>query len=416
MKLVHAADLHLDSPLLGLERYEGVPAEQLRGATRGALENLVDTCLEEEAKVLLLSGDLYDGDWKDYSTGLFFSAQMSRLRAGGVQVALIRGNHDAASQITRRLQLPANVVELPAQKPGTHVFESLGVAVHGQSFGRPHVTEDLASGYPEPVAGLLNIGLLHTALTGRPGHDPYAPCSLETLVNRGYDYWALGHVHQQEVVCEEPWVVFPGNLQGRHARERGAKGAMLLHVEAGRVARLEQLVLDTVRWEHVEVRVAPQDRPDVALELVRHELAQLLDQSDERLLAVRVTVAGAGPALQQLQAHRERWVGQLRADATDLGPIWVEKLLTKTLPELDHSHERQDVVGELVRALRALPKDAPEVEALLGELAPLARQLPRSSRGGGEALGLDQADWVHALLPEAEQLLLGRLLPQEDES
>src|SRR4051812_29910913 len=112
MKFVHAADLHLDSPLRGLDRYEGAPVEQLRGATRRALENLVALCLSEKADFLLLAGDLYDGGWKDYRTGLFFAAQMSRLRAADIPVFFVRGNHDAESNITRSLRLPENVREL----------------------------------------------------------------------------------------------------------------------------------------------------------------------------------------------------------------------------------------------------------------------------------------------------------------
>ena len=213
MKFVHAADIHLDSPLKGLSRYEGAPVAEVRGATRRALENLVDLCLAEGAAFLLLAGDLYDGSWKDYSTGLFFASQMSRLRAGGVRVFMIRGNHDAASKITQSLRWPDNVPELSVRRAETVVVEDLGVAIHGQGFATKAVTDDLAAQYPSRVDGAFNIGLLHTSVTGREGHESYAPCKLETLFGKGYDYWALGHVHQREVLCENPWVVFPGNLQ-----------------------------------------------------------------------------------------------------------------------------------------------------------------------------------------------------------
>src|SRR6266511_4052139 len=101
MKFVHAADLHLDSPLRGLARYEGAPLQAIRGATRRAFENLIDLCLEEGAAFLLLAGDIFDGNWRDYSTGLFFAAQLSRLKATGIPVVLVRGNHDAESRITK---------------------------------------------------------------------------------------------------------------------------------------------------------------------------------------------------------------------------------------------------------------------------------------------------------------------------
>src|SRR5882757_4623826 len=134
MKFVHSADLHLDSPLSGLSKYEGAPVEQIRGATRRALENLVKLCLSEGAQLLVIAGDLYDGDWRDYSTGLFFNKQMSALRAAGVKVVWIRGNHDAASKLTAHLALPDNVHELSHRKPESFLLEELGVAVHGQGF------------------------------------------------------------------------------------------------------------------------------------------------------------------------------------------------------------------------------------------------------------------------------------------
>src|SRR4051812_7456671 len=186
MKLVHAADLHLDSALTGLTRYESAPADEIRGATRRAFANLVSLCLEERAALLVIAGDLFDGDWRDVSTGLFFAAQLSKLCEGGVQVAWIRGNHDAASQIRKSVRLPDAVVELPWERAETRVFDELGVAVHGRSFAKRDVTEDLAATYPERIAGALNVGLLHTALEGRAGHDLYAPCRVETLINRGY--------------------------------------------------------------------------------------------------------------------------------------------------------------------------------------------------------------------------------------
>jgi DNA repair exonuclease SbcCD nuclease subunit len=216
MKFVHAADLHLDSPMRGLDRYEGAPHAAMRGATRRALENLVDLCRGESAAFLLIAGDLYDGTWKDYSTGLFFAQQMARLRDAKIPVFVVRGNHDAMSQITKSLRLPDNVRELAAAGPETIEVAGAGepVAIHGQSFAHRAVTEDLAAAYPAAVPGALNIGLLHTSLDGREGHAAYAPTKLATLVQKGYDYWALGHVHAREIVSRDPWVLFPATCRG----------------------------------------------------------------------------------------------------------------------------------------------------------------------------------------------------------
>ncbi|MEN9581183.1 MAG: hypothetical protein RJA70_4192, partial [Pseudomonadota bacterium] len=216
MKIVHAADLHVDSPLTGLARYEGAPVDQIRGATRRAFENLVQLCLDEEVQLLLLAGDLFDGEWKDYTTGLFFVGQLLRLKPAGIPVVLVKGNHDAASVVTRHLTLPSHVTELSSRAPETRLFEQLGIAVHGQSYAERAEYNNLAANYPDALPGCLNIGLLHTCVTGRAGHEPYAPCGLEGLLAKNYDYWALGHIHEREILHEDPWVVFPGNLQGRH--------------------------------------------------------------------------------------------------------------------------------------------------------------------------------------------------------
>jgi DNA repair exonuclease SbcCD nuclease subunit len=98
------------------------------------MSNLVDLAVAEEVAFVLVAGDLYDGDWRDYNTGLYFAAQMSRLQEAGISVVLIAGNHDAANQMTKRLRLPGNVHRFPARRPGTVELADLGVAVHGQSF------------------------------------------------------------------------------------------------------------------------------------------------------------------------------------------------------------------------------------------------------------------------------------------
>ncbi|NUU22496.1 MAG: DNA repair exonuclease, partial [Streptomycetaceae bacterium] len=179
MKLLHAADLHIDSPLRGLSRYPGAPAEEFRSAVRRALENLVDLAVHEGVDAVLLAGDVYDGDWKDYRTGLFFGAQMQRLREADIRVCMVAGNHDAQSKITKELRLPENVHRFSTAQPETKEYEDLGLAVHGQGFAERDVTDNLALAYPKARDGCLNIGLLHTALEGADGHDTYAPCRVD---------------------------------------------------------------------------------------------------------------------------------------------------------------------------------------------------------------------------------------------
>ncbi len=422
MKFVHAADLHIDSPLRGLERYEGAPVELIRGATRRAMEHLVELCLEEGAKLLLLCGDLYDGDWKDYSTGLFFSRQMARLREGEVSVAWIRGNHDAASRLTQHLRPPDNVHELSHARPVTVERDIAGVSValHGQGFPSAKVTDDLTERYPAPVPGAFNIGLLHTALDGREGHDSYAPCRVDSLTNKGYDYWALGHVHQREEVRRNPWIVFPGNLQGRHARETGRKGATLVSVNAGRVVEVEHRTLDEVRWAHLVVDASVAASADDVVDAVRERLAAQVLDADGRLLAARVSVVGATRAHAALSLNSERFQQEIRAAALDVGrdAAWIEKVGLSTRAEGDPLllRERNDPVGALLRALDALRTDEVEVATLLEELGELKRKLPRELLDGPDAARLADVSGVRGLLAEIEGLLLPLLSEERNES
>jgi DNA repair exonuclease SbcCD nuclease subunit len=419
LKIVHAADIHLDSPLRGLARYEGAPVDQIRGATRRAVENLVDLCLTEGADLLLIVGDVYDGNWKDYNTGLFFASQMSRLRAADVRVVLIRGNHDAASQITRSLRLPDNVVELSTRRAETKVIPEFGVAVHGQGFASKAVTDDLAAVYPDALPGLFNVGLLHTCVSGREGHEPYAPCSVETLLRKGYDYWALGHVHKREILHKEPWIVFPGNLQGRHARETGAKGATLVTVEAGRVTSVRHRSLDAVRWSVCEVDIAGAASGLDVVDIARARLSQALEEADGRPLAARVILVGTGRAHADLHANPERFASEIRAAAMEIGGegVWVEKirLQTRTPIDLEAIADRDDAIGQLVRSIRALRNDNDELTALSSELSDLRHKLPPELRDAEDGLRLDDPGELATLLEDVEQMLIPRLLVRGSE-
>ncbi|MGV3730609.1 MAG: metallophosphoesterase family protein [Sphingopyxis sp.] len=255
-RFLHAADIHLDSPLHGLSRYEGLPVNEIRSATRAAFDNLVQFAIDQAVDFVVIAGDLFDGDWRDMATGLYFAKAMGRLDQAGIPAFVLAGNHDAASVVSRTVPWPANVHLFGSRRPEPHRLVHLAVAIHGQSFSTPAVTENLVLAYPPAEPHFFNIGMLHTALAGRQGHADYAPCSVEDLRSRGYDYWALGHVHEFEVVSVEPYVVFPGNVQGRTIRETGAKGAVLVDVADGEVALVERVELDVIRWVRLDVNCA----------------------------------------------------------------------------------------------------------------------------------------------------------------
>jgi DNA repair protein SbcD/Mre11 len=410
--IVHTADVHLDSPLAGLPDYEGVPRDDVRLATRRALTNVVDLALDEGADVMIIAGDLYDGDLRDANTALFLCAELSRLRRAGVEVLIAYGNHDAESVVTRRLPLPDGVAVMPTRRAGTVSFPQLRIAVHGQGYGRRDVMKDLSAAYPKPVEGLLNIGVLHTAATGRDGHAPYAPCSVEALAAHGYDYWALGHVHEFEVLCRDPWIVFPGCPQGRGLRECGAKGVVLIETDGDRVVSVESRAVDVVRWKRVDVDVAGTTDRDEALSRVRESLAASLTAADGRPLACRVTLAGACPADRSLGARPQQLADEVRALALDVGAgqLWIEGVRCATEPDGSTGDlaARRDPIARLLVDARAQAADPEGLRDRVPSLGDLMRMLPPGTLDAEHA-GPDDAAWLGDRVAGAERLILGRL-------
>jgi len=414
MRFIHASDLHLDSPLRGLSRYEGAPVDEVRGASRRAFENLIAAALRERVDLVVIGGDLYDGDWPDHNTGLFFVKGVTQLAEEGIPVAIVRGNHDAASKLTKSLRLPRNVYLLADTKPETVVLDSIGVAVHGQSFFTPAVLNDLASAYPASIAGCFNIGLLHTSLNGRPGHDNYAPTTLSVLEGKGYDYWALGHVHAAEIVSREPWAVYPGNTQGRHIRESGAKGCSLISVENGVVAGQQAIALDVMRWETLPLDISALPDLDALLDAATAAIRDRIAQAEGRALAIRVRIGGSGPLHRLLATQPETVAQQLRGAAIEASnaQVWIEKIELATRPrlDLDRTAERDDPQGLLVRELRGLAADDAARESLVEEaIRDLRQKLPVELREGPHALLLDSPDALAELMGEVEADVIARL-------
>lgn len=404
---LHTADLHIDSPMRGLASYEGAPVEELRGATRSACRTLVDEALERKVDFLLISGDIYDGDWKDHNTGLFFAGQMERLRKGGVPVYMITGNHDATHHMTRNLSLPDNVRVFPTNRSSTERLDGLGVAVHGRSYGVRAQPEDLTEDFPPPEPGFFNIGLLHTSLNGREDHDVYAPTSPEAISAKGYQYWALGHIHKREVVSRNPWIVYPGNPQGRHVRETGPRGCMLVAVEDGEVS-LSFLPLDeAARWALLDLDCSGLARMDDVLAAAAEALEEASDQADGRLLAARLELSGCTPVHPDLCGRYDELQAELRRRANALGGVWLEKVKVRTEPPPQDPQGRDDAARAIrlqIEELRANP------ERFTALAEPILKGLPGPLRHETNLVGPEE---LKEALDRAEGMLVHLLATRQ---
>jgi DNA repair exonuclease SbcCD nuclease subunit len=413
IKFIHAADIHLDSPLRGLESYEGAPVDSIRGATRQAFKNLVELAISEEVNFVLIAGDLYDGDWKDYNTGLFFASQMTKLREAGISVFIVSGNHDAASQISRQLRMPDNAKIFSAKEPETIAISGLDIAIHGQSFAKQAITEDISSGYPDAIPGHFNIGLLHTSATGREGHEPYAPCTMEGLLSKGYDYWALGHVHKQETLHEYPWIIFSGCIQGRHIRETGDKGCTLVSVDDGQIIAVEHKEIDVLRWGIRSVDVSEAESVGDIVDIVSAIMTDETAKSDGRPLALRLIITGKSKAHARLIANPEQCINDIREVATDIsnGDIWIEKIKIRTAAQIDieEMRNRDDAVGELLRSINNLSIDQESLSNMMDEFSDLKRKLPVELKQGEDPINLDDPEKLKEVVADVKQLLFARL-------
>ena len=419
MKFIHTADLHLDSPLRGLSSYPDAPAERLRTATRDAFHNLVTCAIEEPVDFMVIAGDVYDGDWKDFNTGLFFIRQMGRLRQAGIPVFLLHGNHDAESDMTRSLDLPDNVRVFSARKADTFRLEPHKVAVHGRSFKVAATTDNLLPGYPAPVPGWLNIGVLHTALEGNTEHAQYAPCSVAELQAKGYQYWALGHVHEHWVQRGDVTIAYPGNLQGRHIREPGERGALLVTAQDGDITAVERLAVDVLRWHRLDIDIGPAADGRSAVRLVGQALERLLTGTPAHLpLAVRVVFTGRSTAHADLVADE----GQLRQEviaqavALDAERLWIEKVRLASEPLAAPCRraddEAQGALAELESLALSAQHDPDFVLALQADWQALLEKLPHEVLQASPELSLlrqNPAAQVPERIRQATPLLMARV-------
>ena len=405
-KFLHAADLHLGSPFQGLALKDTGVAHRFAEASRAAFSDLVSRALAEKVDFIVIAGDVYDGDWKDNSIGLFFNRELARLERADIEIFLLKGNHDAESVITRSVMLPASVRHFATDQPSTFRIDRLQVALHGQGFADRAVTENLVAAYPGRVAGWFNIGVLHTALTGRPPHANYAPCTPGHLRARGYDYWALGHIHDYEMVSTRPHIVFPGNLQGRNIREKGAKGAVLVSVADGTLVNVERVIVDRARWEELIVDVTGKTSDDAIIKFVEEAVRPLGAIATERLVALRIKLIGATSVHRQLVARREQLADEILAACHRVhNDIWLEKLEINTQAPTSRQPSSAALMSVDLAALLSSIDDGEDFRIkAAGLLSEIGVKIPGTIADEEKTL----SDELSQLIAEARELLLTR--------
>jgi len=416
-RFVHAADLHLDSPFVGLKTYREKLARDLMAATFTALQRIVDLCLEKEAEFLLLAGDLFDGPGRSLRAQLRLRRELERLAAAGIETFMVHGNHDHLGGKSVTLNWPAGVHIFPAQQVEMAEVHRGGATlsrIYGLSHEGPEEPDNLVRRFPAATRGPLAIGLLHANLDGSAEHENYAPCALADLTAPAYDYWALGHIHRAGIRREaQPAVVYAGNPQGRHVKEAGPRGCYLVEVDGHQV--LPQFYPTAViGWEEASVDISSLENMDQVLAALEKTLEEHRAGPCQEGLILRLSLGGRGPVHRELKfpGALEEILEQLREAGQSREPwVWVERLDAATAPAWDLAalSRGTDLVATLlgqIDAARQAPEIPPEIRQLLlplyhhhlarGYLPPVA--------------ALDEP----GLLEEVAADLLGLLLPEED--
>ncbi|HWK65598.1 MAG TPA: DNA repair exonuclease [Rhizobiaceae bacterium] len=415
-RFVHAADLHLDSPLKSLALRDPDLASLVGDATRRAFVQIVDLCIEEQVDALLLAGDLYDGDQTSMKTARFLADQVRRLHEAGIRVFVIRGNHDAISRITRELVFPETVKVFGGRAESVEMGHPAGfpVAIHGLSFAQPHAPESLLGKYRPPVEGAVNIGLMHTSLGGASRHDPYAPCSMGDLDASGFRYWALGHVHKRFVADSACAIVMPGMPQGRDIGEAGPKSVTLVTIGDDRSISLEERLTSVAEFDRVDVDLSgAEDWRKVVLAIEKALAERRASVRSEHLVA-RVTLRGATPLAWRIRRDADLLKTEADERGASIGQTWVEKLeIGCKAPGCDVS-QPGDPLAELRNLIASEIAEGAAHEAALIEIAEELRgQLPAECRS---IFGEDDASFKAVLTElgrEGAEEVLARLRPAE---
>ena len=414
-RFVHTADVHLDSPLKTLALKDAEAAEVIANATRQAFINTIDLCIEERVDALLIAGDLYDGELKSMKTAVFFTREMHRLTDAGIWGFIVRGNHDAASRITKHLQLPKGVHVFSGRADPVSI-DALGVVVHGISFAKPHVPESLLAKYSAPVDGVINVGLLHTSLAGSSEHDVYAPCSIQQLKDQGYDYWAIGHIHQRTVHADAPHtIVMPGIMQGRHINEAGPKSVTLVEVQDNRKIQIEERITSIAQFERIQLDVTGIQAWDDLIRQIELALNSAARNIQATSLIARLQLSGSSSLSARLLRDRDVLAEEVRMAAQRTASVFIEDIKINVEPQ--RSAETRSLADPVSILRQMLAQEEVDQSTAMTDALALATQLqndlPPAIR---DILGDDQAQMrkiIERLMNAGAEEVLARLEAEE---
>lgn len=402
LRFIHCADLHLDRPFQGLTDIPPAIAERVRESTFRSLHRIVSAAIGHEVDFVVIAGDLFDGENRSLRAQARFRTEMERLWANGIEVFAVHGNHDPLEAKWVPLNLPENVhifgleVEMiPYLKDGETLAH-----LYGFSYKQRAVNEGQGPYYHKIPGARYHIGILHgQEENSHSEHAAYAPFSVGELLEKGFDYWALGHIHKRSLLHEDPIIYYPGNIQGLHPKETGEKGCVLVELN-GKSANHSLISTAEVVWSACDISIRDLRDGGQLLEACETRLDSLRCNNASVLAVLHLT--GSGPIHSYMldETHVEDLLAALQegeADRRDF--VWPVSVKLDTTPEWDRDELKKEnhFIGDLLKLI--------DEENIEDSLASLWRN--RRAKKHLEAVGNEEE---RELLKDAEHLLLAELL------
>lgn len=412
LRIVHAADIHLDTPY---RRHDEAGRARLREAGRAAFTRLIDLALERQADALLIAGDLFDNDWLTLATERVLVDELTRATSAGLTVVYATGNHDPGRANYRAMGIdwPKERFHLVASRQPRQIAIEREGEVVGWVVAAGHQTpredRDLAATFPaapgpEPAVGLLHAQVMSAAAAEH--HDRYAPAALDSL-DPSYAYWALGHIHQRQQVRPDPPVHYSGNVQGRHFGEDGAKGALVVTLDRGAAPEIEFEPLAPVRWETLEPGGldAAHTLPDAKAAVVAAFRRPQDDAPADQEWILRVDLTGASELASLLADADEcaELAAQLREDLGVLDVEVRDRGLHRPV-DVESHRDQPHLLGQTLALLEKAKSD----DTVLDRIA------PEDVAGGDRGNATEHRKYLRDLLRDLDAEAAVRLLRESE--
>ena len=282
-RFIHCSDLHIDSPFKGLASHVPALTERLRESTFQSFYNIVKLAVEEKVDAVLIAGDIFDGNDRSLQAQLKFRRGLLELSEKNIPTFIVHGNHDPANSWSRKLDWPESTTIFSSNKvesfPVTRNGKTLAW-IYGISYPQKEVKENLALKFKKEQKKGFTVGILHANVGQQPGHDNYAPCSLEDLISSDFDYWALGHIHKFKILRENnPCIVYSGNTQSRHFKEIGPKGCCLVTLNSNAPADIRFVLTEVVSYISTHVDVSGASSINEVLLAIQSKVEEFVKES-----------------------------------------------------------------------------------------------------------------------------------------